>query len=252
MMRLQNVKGSNPRTMKRGESDLAEAMRILSTQGWFSQRSKATRARLSTIAKLRHFAKDERVYLSGDPPNGIFGLISGSLNISYPRGDGEDYTVHRAGPGFWFGDLALFSHQPRLVTVRAAEPTAIAHLPVQDLARLVREDPRLYADFYTLTYGNYQTALRIISNLAIASTDKRLADRLLHEVSARGDTEGWIALSQPEFAKLLAVSLPTLQRILRRMVKDGILRTSYGRLRVLDRDALVRICTDPRSQRQKR
>jgi CRP-like cAMP-binding protein len=238
--------------MKRGESDLAEAMRILGAQGWLAQRSKATRARLGTVAKLRNFAKDERVYLAGDPPNGIFGLVSGSLNISYPRGDGEDYTAHRAGPGFWFGDLALFSCQPRLVTVRAAEPAVMAHLPVPDLARLVREDPRLYADFYALTYDNYQTALRIISNLAIASTDKRLADRLLHEVTARGDADGWIALSQPELAKLLAVSLPTLQRILRRLVKDGVLRTSYGRLRVLDRDALVRICADSGGQRPPR
>jgi CRP/FNR family transcriptional regulator, cyclic AMP receptor protein len=71
-------------------------------------------------------------------------------------------------------------------------------------------------------------------------------------VTARGDPEGWIALSQPELAKLLAVSLPTLQRILRRLVKDGFLRTSYGRLRVLDRDALVRICADPGSQRPRK
>lgn len=231
--------------MKRDESGLAEAMRILCAQGWFAQRSEATRERLAAIAKLRNFAKDERIYLVGDTPNGIFGLVSGSLNISYPRGDGEDYTAHRAGSGFWFGDLALFSDQPRLVSVHAAEPTVMVHLAVPDLARLVREDPRLYADFYALTYENYGLALRIISNLAIASTDKRLADRLVHEVQARGDADGWITVSQPDLAKLLAVSLPTLQRILRRFVKDGVLQTSYGRIRVVDRDALARICIAP-------
>ena len=78
--------------MTRGDSELAAALRILSAQGWFSGRSKAIRARLSAIAKLRSFAKNERIYLAGDPPNGIFGLVSGSLNISYSQGDGEDYT----------------------------------------------------------------------------------------------------------------------------------------------------------------
>ena len=106
-------------------------MRILSAQGWLAQRSKATRARLGTIAKLRNFAKDERVYLAGDPPNGVFGLVGGSINLSYPRGDGENYTVHRAGSGFWFGDLALFSDRPRLVSVHAAEPTVTVHLSVR-------------------------------------------------------------------------------------------------------------------------
>src|SRR5206468_1325932 len=102
-------------TMKHN-TDLALALRALAKQGWFSQRSLHTRARLSSIAKLRTFAKDELVYLAGDPPSGVFGLVTGSLNISYPRADGEDYNVHRAGSGFWIGDVALFAKGGRLVS----------------------------------------------------------------------------------------------------------------------------------------
>jgi CRP-like cAMP-binding protein len=228
--------------MNPGKSDLVLALDVLSAQGWFSQRSKATRVRLSTIAKPRNFAKDELVYLAGDAPNGVFGLVSGSLNISFPRSDGEDYTLHRAGAGFWFGDLALCSDGVRLVSVRAAEPSLMVHLPVQDLKALLRDDPRLYADFYALTYENFKTAFRIISNLAIASTEKRLADRLIMEAESRSDTDGWIPISQPELAKLLAVSVPTLQRVMRRFVGDGLVKNNYGRIQVLDRDALRRIC----------
>ena len=228
--------------MNQGKSDLASAIGVLAAQGWFSQRSKATRARLSAIAKLRNFAKDELVYLAGDAPSGVFGLVSGSLNVSYPRSDGEDYTLHRAGRGFWIGDLALLSSGVRLVSVRAAETTLMVHLPVRDLARLLRDDPRLYADFYVLTYENFKTALRIISNLAIASTEKRLADRLIMEAESRGDADGWIPLSQPELAKLVATSVPTLQRVMRRFVSAGLVRHRYARIQVVDRDALVRLC----------
>jgi CRP/FNR family transcriptional regulator, cyclic AMP receptor protein len=192
---------------------LASALRVLGAQGWFSQRSKATRARLSGIAKLRTFSKDEVIYLVGDAPNGVFGLVSGSLNVSFPRNDGEDYTLHRSGSGFWIGDLALFSSGIRLVSVRAAEPTLMVHLPVHDLAKLLRSAPRLYADFYALTYENFRTALRIISNLAVTSTEKRLADRLIMEVETRGDGDDWISMSQPVLAKLVATSVPTLQRV---------------------------------------
>jgi Cyclic nucleotide-binding domain len=100
------------------------------------------------------------------------GLISGSLNISFPRSDGEDYTAHRAGSGAWIGDLALLSTGVRLVSVRAAEPSMMVQLPVRELTRLMRDDPRLYADFYALTYENFQTALRIVGNLGIPSTEK--------------------------------------------------------------------------------
>jgi CRP-like cAMP-binding protein len=238
--------------MTQASPDLASALRVLEVQGWFAERSKATRARLSAIAKLRTFVKDERIFLAGDPANGIFGLVSGSLKVSLPRGDGEDYTVHRAVVGFWIGDLALLSGKPRLVSVRAAEPTIVVHFTTQDLTSLLREDPRLYADFYALTYENVGLALRLVANLAISSTDKRLADRLIMEADSCGNGDGWVPLSQSELSKLLAVSVPTLQRGVRRFVSAGLLVSSYGRMRVVDRDALVKLCADQTSQRQRR
>jgi len=222
--------------------ELDRALELLAAQGWFAQRPPQTRARLGAIARLRSFAKNDRVYLAGDKPNGMFGLISGSLNISIPRADGEDFTLHRAGVGFWIGDLALFSQGPRLVSVHAAEPSLMVQLPGPDLRRLAEEDPRLYADFYALTYENFRTAFQIISNLAIASTDKRLADRLLLELQACGDGDGWISISQTELASLIAVSLPTLKRVMRRFAEAGLINHRYARIQVLDQKALKQVC----------
>ena len=230
--------------MPQERANLVAALRALEEQGWFSQRSEATRAKLGAIAKLRNFSKNELVYLAGDAPNGVFGLVSGSLNVSFPQADGHDYTMHRAGRCFWVGDLALFSEGPRLVSVRAAEPTQMVQLPAKELARLVRDDPQLYADFYALTYENFRTAFQIIVNLAIVSTEKRVADRLLLEAERRGDGEGWISLSQSELAKLVAISVPTLQRVLRRFASAGLVTSRYARIQVIDRAALVRVRGD--------
>jgi CRP/FNR family transcriptional regulator, cyclic AMP receptor protein len=166
------------------------------------------------------------------------------LNISIPRGDGEDYTTHRAGAGFWVGDLALFSQGIRLVSVRAAEPTTMVHLPARALKRLTARQPSLYADFYALTYENFRTAFQIISNLAISSSDKRLADRLLIEHDALADADGWLSLSQSELANLTAMSLPTLQRALRRLMNAGLVNQRYARIQVLKPEALQRLCRD--------
>ena len=222
--------------------DLSRALEILSAHGWFAQRSAESRAKLGAIARLRSFDKNDLVYSAGDQPNGVFGLISGSLNISYPRADGEDYTVHRAGSGFWIGDAALFTEGARLVSIRTAEPTTMVQLPIRDLNRLLRDDARLYADFYALSYENFRTTLQIITNLAIPSAEKRVADRLVLEVESRGDAEGWIALSQSELASLTAISLPTLKRVLRRFAEAGLINHKYARIQVLDRDALGRLC----------
>ncbi|MEZ5786941.1 MAG: Crp/Fnr family transcriptional regulator [Xanthobacteraceae bacterium] len=226
--------------------DLRSAIMILEKEGWFSQRPQKTRALLTTIAQLRKFSKNEPVYLAGDRANGVFGLVRGSLHISIPRIDGEDFIAHRAGAGFWIGDLALFAGEERLVSVRAAEPTQMVQLPADALQQLVRDNPWLYEDFYALTYQNFRTTFAILSMLSMSSTTKRVATKLLLQVETRADREGWIDISQPELAGLLAISLPTLQRIMRRFQAAGFIKSSYARIQVLDRNALAQICGEYR------
>lgn len=225
-----------------GCDDLHSAIRILERQGWFSQRTRKTRALLSSIARLRDFSRNEPVYLAGDRPNGVFGLVSGSLHISIPRLDSEDFIVHRAGSSFWIGDLALFAGEERLVSARAAEPAQMVQLPAAALQKLVRENPWLYADFYALTYENFRTTFAILSILSMASTAKRVATKLLLEADSRADQKGWINISQLELARFLAMSLPTLQRIIRRFEAAGLIKRSYARIQVMDHVALAQLC----------
>ena len=74
-------------------TQLRPALDIVGKQGWFSMLAPETQERLGKIAKLRTFAKNDQVFLVDDTPNGLFGLVSGSLYVSLPRGDGEDYTT---------------------------------------------------------------------------------------------------------------------------------------------------------------
>lgn len=221
--------------------DLASALTMLERQGWFSRRSKDVRARLANIAKLRRFRAGEHLYTIGDRPNGMFGMIEGRLGLSIPRADGEDYTAHRVGSCYWFGDLALFAKGPRLMSVHAIDVATAVHLPSTALIKLVKEDLRLYEDFYELTYQNMELAFRVISNLAITSSTKRLADRLLLELANQGDDERRIMVSQSDLSVLTAISLPTIKRILMRFAATGVIRRRYGYIQILDPEALVRL-----------
>ena len=227
--------------MKKQSWDLDGALRVLQSHGWFSERSKETQKRLSEIARLRTFEAHEPIYLAGQNPNGVFGMVDGSIKIAYPRNDGEDYIAHHAGSGFWIGDLALFADAPRLVSVHATGTTTMVQLSPQGITRLVREDPRLHTDFYALAYENVRIALNVLANLAIVSIDKRVADRLLLETDAHPKADGWVRISQPDLAQLLAVSLPTLRRTIARFVRDGLVEQGYGRIKVVDPKSLQKV-----------
>lgn len=220
------------------EFDRERASEILSTRGWLAQRPAAFRDQMIAAGRLIRYENQQPLYHVDDAPEGIYGLVSGSVRIEIPSGLDEAVIIHQAEPGFWIGDLALFAKQKRLVGVTARGPVLVFFVPSDRLRAMLRETPDFLEDFYALTYENVALSLRLLANASASKAGQRIALRLLHQdeqAAARGD---WIHLSQDELASLSAVSLPTLQRTLRRMADASLIEIGYGRLRILDHAAL--------------
>ncbi|NDR58158.1 Crp/Fnr family transcriptional regulator [Aliiruegeria sabulilitoris] len=223
---------------------LDQARSVLFERGWLAARDSATREALFDIGRLASFESGQPLYNLSDPPNGLFGIVSGVVQILIPGENKEMLTPHRAEAGFWVGDLALFSDQRRLVSVVARGPVQALFLPSTKLRELVRQHPDMMRDFYALTHANMQTALRLLANLSVTRSNSRIALRLLHIAESITPPDGWIELSQEELAEHTAVSLPTVQRCLRLLSEMDAIELGYGRLRLLDRDGLFRFASD--------
>ncbi len=193
-------------------------------------------------AVRRSYGAEQPLYLQGDPANGIHAVLDGSVKITVPADDGQEFVMHQEGRGFWIGDLALFATAHRLISVVATRPTETLFFPASRLERLVQDCPDYVRDFYALSHQNMQKALRIVANLAVTGTEKRLVLRLLHLDEVTSDAEGWISVSQEELAAMIAVSAPTLHRALHRLMGLDLIEGGYGRLRLKDRRALVASC----------
>ena len=72
--------------------------------------------------------------------------------------------------------------------------------------------------------------------------EARIALRLLIYYQRQTQAPDWIPLSQEKLAHLTALSLPTVERALRTFVDNGLVELGYGRLRICDREKLLRYC----------
>ena len=221
---------------------LDRAWRLLASTGWLAELDAGKRERLRTIARIRNCDVDEYLYLPGDAPDGVYGLVEGTLDILIPRLDGEEQLVHRAEHGFWIGDLALFARQRRLVGVRATSPCTTVYLPQDRLKQLIRKEPDLVGDFYVLTHRNLDTLLRLLGVLSVTGAETRLALRLLMHSEATSRDDDWLRLSQDCLAKLVALSPQSIRRALRSLEEQGLVEVGYGKLRIVDREALEALC----------
>jgi CRP/FNR family cyclic AMP-dependent transcriptional regulator len=221
---------------------LPSDIEVVTSQGWLAGRGDAFCKALLKQALVRQFQSGETLYHYGDPADGLYSIISGAVKLTIPADDGQEFTAHRDGIGFWIGDLAMLSDQTRLISVVATQLTRTLFVPSVWIEGVVARNPAFYRDFYALEHENMRTALRILANLGVARADQRLALRLLHLEETLAQDGNWIELSQDDLAAMAVVSVPTIQRALRKLSQAGLLELGYGRLRIIDRAALLDLC----------
>lgn len=214
---------------------------VLTTSGWLSTCSEDLRTRILAAGRPTRFDPGEILFRIGDAPTGIYGVAAGAVHIAMPADDGQELVIYHADRGFWVGDLELLSDLPRMATVSAVSPTLCLFLSRSKLRNLLDSDPGYYREFYKMSYENGQTIMRALANMTVTGSDKRLALRLLQYDENVSDPDAWITVAQNQLAMTTALSVPTLERVLRRMAKAGLVEIGYGKLRILDRAALVRM-----------
>ena len=126
---------------------------IVLRHGWLSQTPSDFQAKVLGRCRLQSFAAGEPVYRIGDPPGGMFGMISGGIAISVsPSLDGP-YVAHFAMPGLWLGEAAAITGQPRRVELVATRETSLLQLPLHAIHEIVGQDPAAWRLFALATVG---------------------------------------------------------------------------------------------------
>ncbi|MEM9911863.1 MAG: Crp/Fnr family transcriptional regulator [Pseudomonadota bacterium] len=211
---------------------------VLRSSGWLSQCSDSLRTKLLKLGRVNRLEPGETLFRYGDPPEGIFGVATGAVHIGVPADDGQELVIYHADKGFWVGDLELFSDGPRMATVTAATHTLCLFFSKPGLVDLLAAYPQFYRDFYRMSYENGYAIMRTLANMTVTGSDRRLALRILQYDERKTDADAWIAIAQSQLAMTTALSLPTLERVLRKMASAGLVEVGYGKIRILDRQGL--------------
>ncbi|MDU9002369.1 Crp/Fnr family transcriptional regulator [Sedimentitalea todarodis] len=219
--------------------DLKTADSIFKSHGWLATCPESVRRKVLETGRVRRFAASETLYRLGEISDGVYGIVEGRVVVSIPSDAGTIYDCYIGRPGFWIGDLALFSKSTRLVSLTAETDVTCWFLPQTRLHDLIRADPDLICLFYALTHRNMATTMRIMANLTIPDNARRLAAWLLFQDDQMPSTGCWIEASQEQIAMQNIVSPPTVRRLLRRLQEKGLIELRYGKVRVANHDRLL-------------
>ena len=202
--------------------------------GWLARQSEEFRKWMAENGRWRQFAMGEVIYLAGDEPDGMYGLASGALEITFPLHGEEPVTIYRAEPGFWIGEAALMAGATRLVSLSAALDSRVFHLPIGPLKALLQRDPGCWRILYEQSFDNLTVAMTVIAEALSLSPRARMAKLLLR----LADADGRVHANQDEFCRLIGMTRSSVRRALTNLVEAGIVRTGYRWLEIVDADRL--------------
>ena len=211
---------------------------VLHAGGWLADTPARFRAAVLDRCLLKRYDRGEALYHAGDPPGGLYGLISGGIGIELSPSDREPYFGTFARPGFWIGEVSVLARCPRVIGVRATRDSLLAHLPLAQWDAIVRGDPDAWRWFAFLILRNELLAVAVADALMIRKSAARVAAILL-VLTGQGTGSGDeatqpIEISQDDIGRLANLSRSSTGRVLDRFEAEGLIDRAYRRIRVVD------------------
>ena len=166
----------------------------------------------------RHFAEGQVLFREGDPADGVFRLLGGTVDIIREL-DGEPILLGTVGAGQFIGEMGVVENRPRSATVRAASEVKVEFLtPTEFLDQIA---------------GSPQAARELIQRLSqrLREADDRIVNderRSGRAHKSRNDADSLAAVQSVNTAYLAAKN-PRLQRQFRTPLGLGDLPFIVGR-----------------------
>ena len=126
-----------------GEGRTAETLaEILSDVDIFSPLSSDELNTLALNVRGHVFAPGETIIRAGDSGSSMFVVHRGSVDVRVDS-NGTPRTIKRLGEGEFFGEMALFTGEPRTASVVAVEETEVLEIGHRAMKQLFKTNPEL-------------------------------------------------------------------------------------------------------------
>jgi len=129
---------------------------------------------LRAAAKRESCPAGETIFRLGDIPRYFYIVEEGSVDIVLPTLS-DDITLATFEAGAFFGELAIFDHQPRTAIARAASEARLICIPLDTIAELIEHHPPAAKQFMSAIIERLRSADELLSRVRIRNVND-LAD----------------------------------------------------------------------------
>ncbi|WP_233080534.1 Crp/Fnr family transcriptional regulator [Rheinheimera soli] len=211
------------------------ALQLRQHSHWFAALSVSQQQQWLAHARLVQLGAGQRLFSRGDEFDGIYVLLSGALLIAGVHSSGREALLTIVEAGDWIGEIALFDRKARTHDATASVACQLLQLNNLALQQLVQQDPLWWQRFGQLLTEKMRLVFQALEDISLLPASVRLARRLLMLCRLHQQDERYlIPVQQEQLGQLLSLSRQTINQLLQQLVANGVIRTSYAQIEVLD------------------
>lgn len=181
---------------------------------------------IASCARARNFARDELLFMQGQPVQNLVLLQTGSVKLTQLSSSGNEVILWMNGKGDTIGvspEVPACSHT---CSARAMENCKALTWEYSRLQTFLADYPQIRKNINQILAGRLQELEERFREVATEKVAKRLALnllRLLKRVGSQHQAGVQVSLSREELAQMTGTTLFTISRILSKWGEEGFI-----------------------------
>lgn len=217
---------------------LACSPSILRSLPPFSSLSEAQFEALLPSIQRRKYAARTRILRAGENSDGLYVILSGHVKVVLEDGEGRELIASTVGPNEFFGEAGLVDGGPRAASVQTQEACEVLFIPRKTVLELLQHNADAAVVVLRTVIDRLSDAQRKMASLALFDVYARVA-RVLLETGRESGGEWLVEPGSEQIAAMVGASREMVSRVVKDMIKRGVVRRHKRKLIVIDRAALA-------------
>ena len=203
---------------------------------------------LIKVARTRPVKAGQAVFEAGDPGDGFYALLEGSLRVVL-RGEESEQVLALLSPGAIFGEMSLFDGEARSASVVAAKASRVAFFDKAAVYRFADDHPAVYRHMLTIVGKRLRASNATLAARSLLPLAGRVAQTLLHLSDLFGKDVGQgrtlihHKISQADLAAMVGAARENVSRVLNDWKREGHISRISGYYCIEDIQALRALAT---------
>ena len=226
------------------DSNIAERVVLMCASALFTGLSEQACKEIASCARARTFARDELLFIQGQPVRNLVLIQSGSVKSTQLSPNGNEVILWMSGSGEPVGVPAESPACSHTCSARAMEQCRALTWEYSRLQSLLSEHPQIRKNISRILSNRLNELEERFREVATEKVAKRVAlalMRLLKHVGKESAGGVEVSLSREELAQMTGTTLFTISRLLSKWSEEGFVLPRREAVLIRDPERLAQM-----------